>query len=250
MDLHATPHPGGGYRFLPAISAYSAGVAAASGYEIAALRFLDSPTLSQAFERIDRELARRGLVSSAMASLELRSPGAFTFDGFVSFNNEYLQLLEERGIMLGEVNPVGRTNVIPVHNGPAHPTIFTAFIVQHSEGSGGEDFVVSGAGEIDGDLRPENIVARGDISEAGLKAKAECVLNEMNVRLKALGSNGNSPNTINVYTAHGIDHLTSLISDRLAAAHRNGFVRWMTRPPVQEIEFEMDCKRFSSWRII
>ena len=250
MSLVAIPHAAGGFRFLPAISAYSAGVAAASGYEIAALRFLDSPSLAHGFERLDREIARRGLPSSALVGLELRSPGAFDFDGFAKFNDEYRQLLIDRALLIGDINPVSRTNVIPLYDGPTEPAILTAFIVQPSEGSGGVDFIVAGAGEVNGDLGPENIVARGDVSPEGLRKKTDFVLDEMEARLVALGADTNSPTTINVYTAHDIEHLTSTIASRLPAAERNGFVRWLARPPISEIEFEMDCRKFSSWRII
>lgn len=250
MSYIAVPHISGSYRFLPAISAYSAGVAAAAGFEIAALRFLDSPSLSQGFERLDHEIARRGLTPSALVGIALRSPKAFSFEGFAAFNDEYHALLAERSLIINDVNPIARTNVIPVKNGPSQPTIFSAFIVQPSEGSRGEDFIVAGSGEVNGDLDPENIVARGDVSATGLIAKADFVLNEMNARLKALGAKSNSPTTVNVYTAHDIEHLSSLIASQLPAVERHGFVRWLTRPPISEIEFEMDCHRYSSWRVI
>jgi len=249
MSHIAIPHVSGSYRFLPAISAYSAGVAATSGYDIAAWRFLDSPSLVEGFERIDREIARRRLAPAALVGLELRSPAAFDFESFAKFNDEYRQLLTARSLLIGEVNPIARTNVIPLRDGPAEPAITTAFIVQHSEGAGGVDFIVAGAGEIEGDLRPENIVARGDLSPAGLAAKVDCVLSQMTARLVALGAGTDSPTTINVYTAHNVEHLSTVIVSHLPAAARNGFVRWMARPPVKEIEFEMDCRRFTTWRV-
>lgn len=250
MSYVAIPHANDSYQFLPAISAYSAGVAASAGFEIAALRFLDSLSLRQGFERLDREIARRGLAPSALVGLALRSPKPFNFESFATFNEEYHALLAERSLTVDGVNPIARTNVVPLRSGPAQPAIFSAFILQPAAGSGGEDFIVAGAGEVRGDLGPENIVAQGDVSAAGLTAKADFVLGEMTARLKALGADANRPTTVNVYTAHDIDHLSSLIALRLPAVERNGFVHWLTRPPISEIEFEMDCHRYSTWSVI
>lgn len=250
MALQAVVHPNGSFRFLPAISAYSAGFASSDGYEITALRLLDCPTLAIGFERIDEEIKRRGLTAASLAGLQLRSPGAFGFEEFAQFNNEYCQLLIERDLIIDGVNPVSRTNVIPIHEGPAVPTIAVAFLVGPARGSGGSDFVVAGAGEVKGDLGPENIVARGDLSQNGLSLKVDCVLDIMLERLHALGASGNSPTHISVYTAHEILGLPGMIEMKLPAISINGYATWLTRPPVKEIEFEMDCTSFSNWAAI
>ncbi|MSV64120.1 MAG: hypothetical protein F2845_02620 [Actinobacteria bacterium] len=247
MGLIAVEHPNGSYRYLPAISAYSAGFATSVGFEITALRLLDCPSLDQGFKRIDAEIKQRGLTSSALAGIQLRSPGAFSFDGFAKFNNEYRQLLVERSLILEDANPVSRTNVIPIHEGPSEPSIAMAFIVHPSKGLGGTDFIVAGAGEVAGDLGPENIIARGDLSPHGLNLKVECVLDIMVERLVGLGASGKSPTTINVYTVHEISNLAASIEAKIASIAKYGYASWLTRPPVKEIEFEMDCSRYSNW---
>ena len=250
MTPTAVLHPSGSYRFLPAITAYSAGFAATDGYEITALRLLECPTLSIAFERIDAEINKRGLPATALAGLQLRSPGAFTFEGFAQFNDEYRQLLIDRSLIIDGVNPISRTNVIPIHQQPSAPSIAVAFIVSPTHGRGGSDFVVAGAGEVDGELGAENIVARGDLSQKGLSLKVECVLNIMLERLHALGASGGSPTTVNVYTAHEISGLTEKIEKKLPSVSRHGYSTWLTTPPVKEIEFEMDCASYSKWVVI
>jgi len=241
-------HPSGNYRFLPAITAYSAGFAASEGFEITALRLLDCPTLSIAFERIDAELTKRGLAPAALAGLQLRSPGAFSFEGFAEFNDEYRQSLIKRGLIIDGVNPISRTNVIPIHQQPSAPSIAVAFIVSPTQGHGASDFVVAGAGEVDGDLGPENIVARGDLSQKGLSLKVDCVLDIMLERLHALGVE--NPTTVNVYTAHVVSNLNEMIEKKLPSISRHGYSTWLTTPPVKEIEFEMDCASYSKWVVI
>ena len=250
MTLEVVLHPSGSYRFLPAITAYSAGFAASEGYEITALRLQNCPTLASGLERIDQELERRGLPASALAGLQLRSPGAFSFETFAKFNDEYRQLLIDRGLIIDGVNPISRTNVIPIHQKSDATSIAVTFIVHPSQGHGGSDFVVAGAAEICGDLGPENIVARGDASQEGLSLKVDCVLDIMLERLRALEASDGSPTTINVYTAHEISGLSEKIEIKLPSTSKNGFTMWLTKPPVEELEFEMDCSSYSKWVVI
>jgi hypothetical protein len=250
MDLVTVDHPSGSFRFLPATSAYSAGIAVSEGFEITALRLLDCPSLVNGFRRIDEEIESRGLSPTALVGLHLHSPGVFSLEGFAEFNNTYRQLLLDRSLTLGDLNPISRTNVIPIHDGPKEPSIAMAFIVHPSQGSGGIDFIVAGAGEVDGGLGAENIVARGDLSVQGLTLKVECVLRIMLKRLAALKATGNSPTVVNVYTAQDILGLTNAIVPKLPSISRNGFASWLMRPPVHEVEFEMDCLRYSNWTTI
>ena len=246
-SLRAVQHPTGSHRFLPAISPYSAGFAVNPGFEITALVLRECTTLIEGFARIDALLHERALPKSALAGLQLRSPGAFSFDAFKRFNDSYNELLNQRSLILDGINPISRTNVIPVHDGPTEPVIALAFIVTPTKKAGGKDFVVAGAGEIPGELDPKNIVARGDLTPTGMAAKVDCVLSIMNERLHALGYDGASPTVTNVYTIHEIPHLAEKIASQLPAVGRYGYANWITKPPVEEIEFEMDCNRYTHW---
>jgi hypothetical protein len=250
MPYTAAPHSTGTYRYLPAIPPYSSGVAAEPGHEIIGLRFEEPPPVAEGFARLDRECADRGLESTALAGFELRSPAPFTFGAFDEFNEVYRTLLSERGLLEDGVNPIARTNVVPVRSAPARPVLLSAFLVRPANGPGGTDFVVAGGGEVDGPLDPERITARGDTSAAGLTRKAVHVVEEMRQRLAGLGKDPWSPTLVDVYTAHEIPALTELLLDRLPAVQRCGFVRWVTRPPLVEIEFEMDLRRVSGWQVL
>ncbi|WP_214368701.1 hypothetical protein [Pseudonocardia sp. H11422] len=249
MPYAASTHSAGTYRYLPAIDPYSSGLAAEPGYEIIGLRFADPPPVVDGFARLDDECTRRGLPSSALAGIELRSPAPFAFGAFDEFNETYRQLLAERGLLQNGVNPIARTNVVPVRSAPVQPVLLSAFLVRPATGAGGADFVVAGGGEIDG-LDPDAIVARGDVSETGLAKKADHVIDEMRARLAGLGKDPASPTLVNVYTTHEIPGLSQMLLDRLPAVGRHGFVRWLTRPPVVEVEFEMDLRRVSGWHAL
>jgi hypothetical protein len=247
MTYDVSIHSTGTYRFLPAIAPYSSGVAAERGYDIVGLRFDAPPSVADGFARLDDELERRGLSPAALVGLELRSPVPFGFGAFDEFNEIYRDLLKERGLLEADVNPIARTNVVPVHGAPQEPVLLGAFIVQKAKGPGGSDFVVAGSGEVDGGLDPANIVARGDVSERGLGRKVAFVLDEMRARLAGLGHTPESPTLVNVYTAYEAAGLSAALVEGLPATGRCGFVRWLTRPPLVEVDFEMDCRRVSGW---
>lgn len=108
----------------------------------------------------------------------------------------------------------------------------------------GKTFVVAGAGELSGAaVSADSIVSRGDVSEAGMKAKADQVLLKMAERLEPMGVAWSDVTQSNIYTVHNIYPLMdSTILPALHEAARHG-VRWhFARPPVLEIEYEMDMR--------
>ena len=100
--------------------------------------------------------------------------------------------------------------------------------------------VAAGAGELTGErLDARDIVRRGDLSEAGLRDKADQVLRWLEMRLRGLGASWSAVTAVEVYTVHDIFPLMrKLPCDlRLGAAGIHG-IRWhFARPPIEEIEF-------------
>ena len=66
--------------------------------------------------------AERPLTS--FCACELRSPAAFTDDGFRKFNEHYVKTLGEWGIYDGTTNPVARSNVCPEIDPPSEPSFY------------------------------------------------------------------------------------------------------------------------------
>jgi hypothetical protein len=243
--LHAT----GSYRYLPAISAYSSGIAVEPDHAILGLSFAHAIPLAEGFRSIDRELEARGLPSQALAGVQLRSPAVMSPAVFAEFNATYLELLDVRGLLVDGSSPLSRTNVVPVSGAPDEAALHTAFVVVPSAGSSG-DLVAAGSGEARGGLDPEHITAYGDTSPAGLRAKADVVIDIMLERLEALGGDGHSPTEINVYTAYDVAELADIMDTRLPAVRWRGLHAYATRPPVDHIDFEMDVHRVSQWAVV
>lgn len=244
-------HPTGNYRFLPGIAPYSCGVVAAAGFEISHVTFARPLPYRLGFERIATFLAESHRPKSALCAIELRSPRPFTFDGFAAFNAEYAAILKQWGLFVEGVNPVARTNVAPELHPPAEPALFGFSYTRPASTSPRPTFVVAGGGELpEGKLDAKSIVAVGDTSPRGIETKARFVMGLMENRLHGLGAEWSDVSAVNVYTVHAIDAiLRDVILARMGPAGPQS-VHWhYTRPPIQEIEFEMDLRgmRIDEW---
>jgi hypothetical protein len=237
----------GNFRFLRGIAPYSSGATAMKGYEVVHATLSPAPPYRKGFEMIDRHLSEEKRPSQALCGIELRSPKPFTFPGFVAFNQGYVEELKKRRILVGELNPVARTNIAPEVEPPQEVLLY-GFSYTAPSNAAGPTFVVAGAGELTGErLDARDIVRRGDLSEAGLRAKIEQVLGLMEQRLQGLGVGWSEVTVVDVYTVHNIfPFLKNLILPRIGASRMHG-LRWhVSRPPIEEIEFEMDvrgCRR-------
>lgn len=234
---------GGGYRFVPGIPAFSSGVVATPGFEIVHATLRGLAPWREGFARIERHLKDAGRPRTALCGIELRSPAQFTFEGFNTFNDGYRGLLREWGILLGEDNPIPRTNVAPVTAGPSEPSLY-AFAYTVSGSTPAPTFIVAGAGEMrDRAQGAAGIVRGGETSPEAMREKARFVMGIMGARLGALGAEWARVTVIDVYTAHPIHgFLVDEILKPAGAAAIHG-VRWFpSRPPIQGLEFEVDLR--------
>jgi hypothetical protein len=236
--------PAGGYRFLPGISPYSCGAVACDGFEIVHVTFQQPPAYRNGFERIAQILDSLQRPRAALCGVSLRSPQPYSFRGFADFNREYESILERWGLFVGSTNPVARTNVAPVNNPPTEPVLQGFSFTQSCPAQLPTTFVVAGAGELpEGKLAREAIVALGDTSAAGISTKARFVMDLMESRLRGLGVDWPQVTRTNVYTAHSTDSvLPEVVLSRLGGASMDGVSCHYSRPPIDEIEFEMDLR--------
>jgi hypothetical protein len=236
----------GGYDFLEGVFPYSQGVIARAGFAIERARFVRPLRLAQGFAAIEAHLAALGRPRTALCAAELRSPRPFSFGGFHEFNRGYVAVLEAWGLVRGGLNPVARSNVAPAVAPPAEPG-FHAFCYTVPGAHAPRSFVVAGSGEWpEGGRFPEDIVARGDLSPAGLRRKVQYVLDTMQARLSGLGASWRDASATQVYTVHDFHPLAADIAARAGAG-----LDWnYCRPPIEEIEFEMDLRRVTTERLL
>ncbi|MBL8850738.1 MAG: hypothetical protein JNG89_13745 [Planctomycetaceae bacterium] len=239
-----TEHPNGNYHFLPGIAPYSCGVVASSGFEIVHVTLSRPVPVRAGFSLADRFLSEQERPRASLCAMALRSPAPFTFAGFAEFNRSYAAILQEWGVFAEGVNPVARTNVAPVVRPPETPSLHSFSFTRPCATATSPTFIVAGGGELpDGFLQRDKIVALGDTSPAGLETKARFVMDLMEARLIGLGAKWSHVSTANVYTAHPVlPLLPEIILGRMGAVTLNS-VNWCySRPPIEEIEFEMDLR--------
>ena len=236
-------HPSGDYSYLPGISAFSCGTVARAGHEIVHVTLAQPVPWRAGFQRIDGHLREQGRARTALCGIELRSPAAFTFAGFDQFNAGYRGLLADWGILVGDDNPIPRTNVAPVVGAPTEPSLY-AFAYTVPGRTPAPTFIVAGAGELRDRARgPEGIVRHGETTAEAMREKARFVLQTMQERLTALGGDWPRVTAIDVSTAQPIHALVLEEILRAAGAAAIHGVRWFpSRPPIQGLEFEMDLR--------
>src|SRR5437868_305195 len=192
----------GNYSFVKGISPYSAGAAAASGFEIEHARFQPGLPLRAGFAAVDRRLKALGRPRQSLCGIELRSPRPFTFQGFADFNAGYVDILKTWELLLDGLNPVARTNVAPEVDAPAEPLLYGFSYTVPSDHKA-ITFVVAGAGELpEGSLDPHDVVRRGEISADALREKARFVMGLMTARLAGLGAGWPQETATQLYTIH------------------------------------------------
>ena len=237
---NATVFPDGGYRYVPGVFQYSAGVAAEPGFAIERARFARVVPLDEGFARIEAHLKAIGRPVTAFCACELRSPAPFTEQGFVDFNRIYVGTLERWNVMRNGINPVARSNVCPEMDPPGAPGFYAFSYTVPGAGGG---LVVAGSGEApEGHKDYRSVTVRaGETSPDAILEKARWVLGEQERRLAALGATWRDVTATHVYTVHDIHpFLGSELVRRGAAA---GGVTWQyCRPPVAGLEYEMDCR--------
>ena len=238
----------GGYRYIKAVFQYSGGVAAEPGWEIERARFEKPLPLADAFVAVEGHLNFLGRPNTAFAACELRSPAQFTEQGFYDFNKAYVATLERWGIYHGgdnPVNPVARTNVVPMYDPPTAPVLhaFSYTVPTRRGGAARGSFITAGGGESKegGETGSARVVRPGDTSPEGMREKVRFVVAKMERRLGLLGFSWRHAVTTQAYTAQDIGHL---VGEEIAArgACAGGLVWYYARPPVIGLEYEMDVR--------
>ena len=250
--MSVTLFAAGNYRTIPAFFQYSSGVVAEPGFSIERVTFRKPIPLAQGFAEAARIMREDGRPLTSFCACELRSPGQFTDAGFIAFNELYCQTLASWGIYdpATKANPVARSNVCPEIAGPAEPSLY-AFCYTAARPTQAPTFVISGSGESKPGTGPyaERIVRYGDISADAMRDKARHVLMTLEGRMQEFNVGWRNVTGVQAYTVHDLhDFLPDEIVKRGAAAL--GLTWHYARPPVQGLEFEMDCRNVERERIV
>ena len=232
-----------GYRYLPYAFQYSGGVEALAGYQIERVELSQPLPLAEGFNWIEQYLKRIGVPLVGFCACELRSPAQFTDAGFIAFNRHYTQTLKSWGVMKNDDdNPVARSNVIPPLHKPSEPSFFAFCYARPVPGASGS-FVIAGSGEAGDGPAPysERSIRWGETSPDAMRDKAVFVLRRIEERMAAFGKTWADTTATQVYAVHDLNgHMEQEIVRRGAAQH--GLTWHFARPPVEGLEYEIDCR--------
>jgi hypothetical protein len=180
---------------------------------------------------------------TSFCACELRSPAAFTEDGFRQFNEHYVKTLAQWGLYDGSVNPVARSNVCPEIDPPSEPSFYAFSFTRPSQGAT-PTYVIAGGAEARGGAGsyPERIVRYRDLSPEGIKEKVRFTTRQMESRMETFGSGWNDATGVQAYS---IRDFHAVVAEELVSrgAARSGLTWHFARPPVIDLEYEMDCRR-------
>jgi hypothetical protein len=233
----------GGYAYLPGGFQYSAAVTALPGWEIERARFAAPVPLEQGFKLIEAHLASIGRSPTALCACELRSPEPMTEAVFVAFNRSYVQPLESWGLFRNDANPVARCNLCPETNKPDVPSFYAfCYTVPATDGALPRSFATSGAAECpDRPNYRDNIVRIGETSPDALTDKLRFAIGDLESRFSALGVSWADVLDTRLYTVHDLHHAVADEFGRRGALA--GGLSWhLVRPPVKDIEIEIDAR--------
>jgi len=233
----------GNYRFLRGSAPYSSGAVALPGYEVVHVRLRQPTPWRAGFRRVDAYLRSVDRGRHALAGMELRCPEPYSIGGFVAFNHEYCAMLKSWDLYVDGINPVARTNVSPAFATPTEPVLY-GFSYTAPADHEALTFVAAGAGELQKqELIPEGIVRRGETSSDAMREKAACVMDAMAGRLAGMGGTWADVTAVDVYTVHpNIEVLEEAVFQQMGYAAIHGVQWFHARPPIVEIEFEMDLR--------
>lgn len=229
----------GGFAFLPGspTGPFSGGALALPGFEIVHASLRAPLPWRQAFALIERHLAQEGRPRAALCAVELRAAAPYTPEGFTAFNTEYRALLEGWGILVDGYSPAARSNVAPAFAPPKEQSLYAfSYTVPTSATGASPTFFLSGSAE-----RPD--VRAGDTSLDALREKTADVLANLQGRLAKIGATWADVTAVSVYTARELQPLMeSQILPALGSAAPHGLHWFYCRPPVQNLEIEIDAR--------
>jgi hypothetical protein len=143
----------------------------------------------------------------------------------------------------GTTNPVARSNVCPEIDPPAEPS-FYAFSFTRPTSAASPSFLIAGSGESQEGVGSyaERTVRYRDLSAEGLAEKVRYVVGVMERRMAEFGFGWKDATAVQTYTVHDFHPVFAEAVVRRGAA-RSGLTWHFARPPVIDLEYEMDCRR-------
>ena len=233
----------GNYRFIPAVFQYSSGAAASSGFEIERVRFDSLVPLAEGFAAVAKYIAGRGTAADLVLRLRVALAGGVHRGWLSRFNQHYVKTLAEWGLFDGTDQSRRAQQCLPGDR-PAQRAVVLRVLVHPAEqrhvadlrhcrrrGSARRHRQLSRADRALPRSQPGRVEGEGRFTVRRNGAPAR------RVRFRLERHHGGA----GLHRAR----FSSGCRRRTGApgATRSGLTWHFARPPVVDLEFEMDCRR-------
>ncbi len=218
----------GNYRFLAVEGrAFSNGIVADIGYDLVHATFERPLPLDSGLAAAARQVESAGRQVHAIAGFELRIPAPLTESDFGGFNKGYLARLTKMGLIVDGLMPAARTNVAAITGRVAEPSVYgVTYTVKSNRDR--PAFLLSGA--------PEERAANP-------AAMIDSIMRALSARLEEIGTSWHDSTTVQLYAVedvHGL--LVEKVFRKLGGAAAHGIHWFPSRPPVENLRFEIDVR--------
>ena len=173
--------PAGNYRFIPAVFQYSSGAAANPGYEVERVRFDKMLPLAEGFALIAKYIQAAGRPLTSFCACELRSPAAFTDDGFLQIQPALRQDARGMGPVRRHHQSGGAQQCLSGDRSAGRAVILCVLLHAPEPATRRRAFVIAGGAEAreGAGTYPERTVRYRDLSPEGLKEKVRFTVGAM-----------------------------------------------------------------------
>jgi hypothetical protein len=242
----------GGYLFVPGVPFFSFGAVAASGFEMVRATFRRPPLFPEGLAAVDRHLRAAGRPIQALSGFELRNGHQATMQEFMAFNDSYIDRLRRAGVLVKEQMPLTRSNLVVTGTDASHRIhAFSYTMPASSASSRPPTFVVAGIPEVRFLDPNTEIVAKGDLSQNGLRQKTIFILETIESLLTTMGAGWSDVTGIQLYTVSDLHRLIeTVVLPQIGEARMRGIEWHYVLLPVAGGDIEIDVRSVRAELII
>jgi hypothetical protein len=240
------PNKRGGCLILPGEPSSCFGAIAAPGFAVVRAVFRRRPGFSDGLARIEDHLSALGLSLRNLCGLELRSTRQFTAQEFEAFNRGFVERMDVAGLTIGGSIPIARTDVVESSGEEGQQVHAFSFTVPTPRRPPGEPptFVLAGTSDVRfGVSGAPQVMAPGDMSLQGLRAKTGFILETVGARLRALGAAWSDVTGLQLYSLQDLHaSVASLLLREMGDAGSRGIQVIQAQPPTARGEVALDVR--------
>jgi len=229
---------------MPGTHFFSFVAVASPGFEMVRAIFRRPPLFPDGLAAVERHLRAAGRPIQALSGLELRNGRQATMKEFMAFNDTYMEQMRKADVLLKDLMPLTRSNLVLQGTDAAHRIhAFTYAVAAASPSTPRPTFILAGIPDVRFDAPAPEIVAPGDTSPAGLRQKTVFVLESIERVLADVGAGWSDVTGIQLYTVRDLHPLLeTVVLPKIRDAAQRGIQWHHALLPVVGGDVEIDVR--------